>query len=95
MPCRSRGRQAQGRPLGLLVAWLLCGANMSKDQHGELRRRKQAVIDDEQDPISYDMRVAARTMLETDLAWAAWCTEHGVHERAARTDEGHEPLGLA
>ena len=93
-PWKGKGRQAQGRPLGILVAWLMCATQVNREEHQEMRRHKEA-DDAAIDHLCLGYREHGRTVVESDPAWHAWCTEHCCLERSRRPGEGPEPEGLA
>lgn len=85
-------RPHQGRPLGLLVAWLHAGRSCStRDEHFALRTGAgpNASL------VSLAARQAARAMVENELDWSSFLRAEGFDERPVKQGEGLEPEGLA
>lgn len=90
----SGSRLAQGRPLGLLVAWLWGGCHADcreKKQHADLRTGKGefAYL------VAEDKRSRARERVESDPAFKNWHARTKWKERDRRPGEPAEPPGLA
>lgn len=87
-----RSKPQQGRPLGLLTAWLLAGRSCAdRNEHFALRVGRGA----NNALVSFAARLAARAHIEADPLWTAFIEAEDVHERPARHGEGCEPDLLA
>lgn len=87
-------RSAQGRPLGLLAAWLLAGPLCeSRDVHFKLRRGVGPA--DLVQLVSFEARKQAREYVEAMPEWTAFLHRVGCKERQARSGEGPEPESMA
>ena len=79
-PNESRGREGQGRPLGLLMAWLMAGKACNRNEHGDLKKALEARA-------GFEERKYAREIFKvipgTEPLFA--------QERACRDNEDEEP----
>ena len=88
-----RGLHAQGRPVGLLVAWLLASdLCTSRDEHFNLRLGKGPP--ELVQLVSFEARVDARRLVESKPEWTEFLRSAGCHERPPHVDEGPEPEQL-
>ena len=83
-------QKAQGRPVGLLVAWLFAGPGSEKDAHVDLKTGRGPLAD----CVSFSKRKSCRELLASDPAWHRFVEAAGFVERPARPDEDNEPVGL-
>lgn len=84
------GRPAQGRPLGLLVAWLFAGPGSARDDHQASKRGKGPLAGH----VSFTNRKSCREWLESNPAWHDFVARAGFSERLTRPDEDNEPVAL-
>ena len=78
---RHAGRKGQGRPLGLLLAWLRAAGDPEHDS-AELHKSME--------PPSFEDRLEARVLFEADPSAAEWL----AIERVPRPDEDVEPVAV-
>jgi hypothetical protein len=94
----SKHKKQNGRPVGMLVAWLLSGISTdpdlpvygTRDEHFGARLGKGR----DQQHLTLEKRREARQLVEDDLAWHAWLASIDGRERPPRDSEGAEPERL-
>ena len=92
---QGKARQAQGRPLGLLVAWLLAGGSVNCEQHEDMKKGKYCTQAGE-NPVSFEKRSNARAWIEMQAGWHEFLrTIAPAGERPPRAGEEREPRALA
>ncbi len=85
--------QFAGRPLGMLGAWLLAGAEKPYDTRADHFAARLGKGSDS-DWLSFERRRAARAHLERDPEWSSWMRLTGCRERPTRGTDGPEPERL-
>ena len=92
---RGHGRLAQGRPLGLLVAWLRAAHLCSAEEHKQMKTGK-FVTEDGTNPVDLQHRQRARDWIEDDVpGWLHFrASILPFKERDPRPGEDREPEGL-